>query len=92
MSRSRALCLGVLMSAAVAACAGSSSESPWPVEPNEVDPGPAGEGPIESLDMRKVPNRYPAPPDAYGASGGGSPVQAPPQPATPSPEESGAAP
>lgn len=72
--------LGVLVLALVAACAGSSSESPWPVEPNEVRRGPAGEQPVEGLDMRTVPNRYPAEPDLYGGSGGGSSQKKTPEP------------
>lgn len=29
----------------LAGCGGSSSESPWPVEPLDADPGPEGEAP-----------------------------------------------
>jgi len=63
--------IGVFACVLFEACAGSSSESPWPVEPSEVDRGPAGEQPKEGLDVRKVPNRYDAGTDTYGGSGGG---------------------
>lgn len=49
----------------LAACSGSSSESPWPVEPLDTDPGPAGEklqrgNVIATEDL----------PNNYGAGGG----------------------
>jgi hypothetical protein len=42
------------------ACGGSSSESPWPVEPVDTDPGPAGEsGPRGNVvDTKKLPDNY----------------------------------
>ena len=49
---------GLLVAAALSGCAGSSSESPWPVEPNEVEAGPAGEQTKAGLDVKKLPNRY----------------------------------
>jgi len=83
--------LGVLMGSIVSsACAGSSSESPWPVEPSSLEPGPEGEQPKQGLDPRKIKNRYGAENDDYGASGGGRPER--PKPAEPSLEESGAVP
>ncbi|MBW2527986.1 MAG: hypothetical protein JRI23_27645 [Deltaproteobacteria bacterium] len=39
----RALGIGVAL--ALAGCGGSSSETPWPVEPLDADPGPLGEAP-----------------------------------------------
>ena len=40
----RALILvGCLLGAALAACGGSSSETPWPAEPENAALGPAGE-------------------------------------------------
>lgn len=54
-----ALLLGssLLIASLAAACGGSASESPWPVEPDGVALGPAGEssaapaaGPIEGKD------------------------------------------
>ena len=35
--------LAMLASAALLNCGGSSSETPWPVEPEGATPGPAGE-------------------------------------------------
>jgi hypothetical protein len=50
-----------------AACGGSSSESPWPVEPIDTDPGPEGEklqrGNV--IATEDLPNNY--------GKGGGSP-------------------
>jgi hypothetical protein len=37
--------LGLTMALLAAGCGGSSSESPWPVEPLDADPGPEGEAP-----------------------------------------------
>jgi hypothetical protein len=39
----RASILGLALAAACAACGGSASETPWPVEPENVDLGPSGE-------------------------------------------------
>ena len=42
----RALILvGCLLGTALAACGGSSSETPWPAEPENAALGPAGESP-----------------------------------------------
>lgn len=49
---------GLALSLALAGCAGSSSESPWPVEPNEVEPGPAGEVGKAGVDVKTLPKRY----------------------------------
>jgi hypothetical protein len=50
----------ILMLLLAASCGGSASESPWPEEPVDVDPGPTGEelkrGNV--VDPRKAPNRY----------------------------------
>ncbi len=53
------LWIGALLCGIVgAACAGSASESPWPVEPINTEPGPAGERPKQGLDPSELPNRY----------------------------------
>jgi hypothetical protein len=41
-------------------CGGSSSETPWPAEPIDLEPGPAGEGLQRGnvLDTRKLPDNY----------------------------------
>ena len=39
----RALVLGAVWCSLAAACGGSAAESPWPVEPVDTEPGPAGE-------------------------------------------------
>jgi hypothetical protein len=51
-------CLGVAV--LTTACGGSASESPWPVEPTEPEPGPLGEEPQgdNEIDVRKLPNEY----------------------------------
>ena len=54
-----------ILSAAIAlgmmACGGSSSETPWPVEPIDTNEGPAGEDLTRGniIDVKKLPNRYP---------------------------------
>jgi len=42
------------------ACGGSSSESPWPIEPIDTEPGPAGEQrPTGNVvDTKKLPEKY----------------------------------
>jgi hypothetical protein len=52
--------------AAMAACGGSSSETPWPAEPLNTDPGPAGENIQRGnvIDTATLPNNY-------GKGGGG---------------------
>ncbi|MBW2453183.1 MAG: hypothetical protein JRI68_01670 [Deltaproteobacteria bacterium] len=52
----------------VAACSGSAAESPWPVEPVDTEPGPAGEAApgedvIDVDDLAKE--------DRYGDAGAG---------------------
>jgi hypothetical protein len=39
----RALVCGALL--ALSGCGGTSSETPWPVEPDDLTPGPSGESP-----------------------------------------------
>ncbi|MEQ9321400.1 MAG: hypothetical protein RIF41_19710 [Polyangiaceae bacterium] len=57
--------------AILTACSGSSSESPWPVEPLDTDPGPAGErlqrGNV--IATEDLPNNY--------GAGGGDPEEDP---------------
>ncbi len=54
MRRLLILC-GCLLGAALAACGGSSSETPWPAEPENAALGPAGESsPAGGLD--KIPD------------------------------------
>ena len=48
---------------ALGACAGSQSESPWPVEPANSEPELIGERPRQGVDVNLLPNRY-------GAGGG----------------------
>ena len=49
--------LGLL---ALAACSGSASETPWPVEPVEGEQGPAGEALTRGnvIDTSKLPDNY----------------------------------
>lgn len=82
--------LTTAFTAATGACSGSSSESPWPVEPSSVDLGPDGEQPKEGFDARAVPNRYGVDQDDYGESGGGRPSRKKSE--EPSLEDSGAVP
>jgi hypothetical protein len=45
----------------VARCGGTSSETPWPIEPDNREPGPAGEArrhDDDEIDTRKLPDRY----------------------------------
>ena len=69
----------VLLTFALAACGSSSSESPWPVEPLDTDPGPAGEklqrGNV--IATEDLPNNY--------GAGGGNPKG--PEEDEPDPEE-----
>lgn len=57
------------------ACGGSSSETPWPVEPIDDHAGPAGEGIDKGniIDVKKLPDNYNAgggaPEDASGEGG-----------------------
>lgn len=37
------LSLGIVSGCFIAGCGGSASETPWPVEPDNIDLGPAGE-------------------------------------------------
>ena len=56
----RSVALAAVACALWSACAGSASESPWPVEPLDTEPGPAGEArPGDNvLDVDQLPNRY----------------------------------
>jgi hypothetical protein len=54
---------GIAMSAAMTlacACGGSSSETPWPAEPLDLEPGPAGEERVRGnvVDTKKLPDNY----------------------------------
>jgi hypothetical protein len=42
------------------ACGGSSSETPWPAEPLDLEPGPAGEERVRGnvIDTKKLPDNY----------------------------------
>lgn len=44
----------------VCACGGSSSETPWPAEPIDLEPGPAGEERVRGnvVDTKKLPDNY----------------------------------
>lgn len=75
------------VAAVASACSGSSSESPWPVEPTVSPLGPEGEQPNEDVVARKSKRRA-EDDEAYGASGGGRPT--PPKPVNL--EETGVAP
>ncbi len=63
--------LGALM-----ACGGSSSETPWPAEPIDLEPGPAGEGRQRGnvIDTTKLPDNYTK---RGGAGGAGGSAEAP---------------
>jgi hypothetical protein len=50
--------------AAISGCGGSASETPWPVEPTDIDPRPAGESPDRSGDLDLT---APPPPDLADA-------------------------
>jgi hypothetical protein len=66
--------LAFAVACSLAACGGTSSETPWPVEPDDVDLGPAGElqrGPEtrtsanpRPADAPSAPARTPANPTA----------------------------
>jgi hypothetical protein len=66
--------LFMLAAAALLGCGGSSSETPWPVEPEGATPGPAGESterdetelPSDVTDERETPE-----PDAKSSSDAG---------------------
>ena len=50
-------CGGIFAVLLAVACGGSSSETPWPVEPTDIDPGPSGEKLREGnvVDVRALP-------------------------------------
>ena len=52
----RGLLLGLLLTVAAASCGGSSSETPWPVEPVDTEPAPVG----EARPGQDAPERTPA--------------------------------
>jgi hypothetical protein len=64
MTKTRWLALAIVAAgagaAAGASCGGSASETPWPVEPVETAPRPAGEGLRRGnvVDTKKLPRRY----------------------------------
>lgn len=61
-SQSHRLTLALAISCGIGlfACGGSSSETPWPAEPIDLEPGPAGEGRQGGnvLDTTKLPDNY----------------------------------
>ncbi len=63
----------LLLVLTVAACGGSSSETPWPVEPIDDGVGPAGESVDEGniIDVKKLPDNYNA--GGGSAEGGAAP-------------------
>lgn len=51
---------GLALALALVSCSGSSSETPWPAEPIDLEPGPAGEGRQGDnvVDTSKLPDNY----------------------------------
>jgi hypothetical protein len=76
MARLALACLASLIFSI--ACGGSSSESPWPVEPLDLEPGPVGEGRGSEIPI-------PTDVDNYGedASADEEEAEAPEAPASP---------
>jgi hypothetical protein len=70
--RSAAVALATVLGADLAGCSGSSSESPWPVEPSNTEPGPAGEQVKKGVPVDELPNRY--------GAGGADEGREPPEP------------
>lgn len=66
MRRVLILC-GCLLGAALAACGGSSSETPWPAEPENAALGPAGES-GSAIEADKFADAGAPRPAASGAS------------------------
>lgn len=70
--------LAMLAAAALLSCGGSSSETPWPVEPENAAPGPAGESAAARNDDTETPaevtDERESPEDGAGGSstGGGA--------------------
>ncbi len=54
----------------LAGCSGSASETPWPAEPIDIEPGPAGEERTRGnvVDTKKLPDNYTKKQRAAGAS------------------------
>lgn len=52
--------VAITVSFALGACGASSSETPWPVEPIDTEPSPAGEHQPKGnvLDVGDLPNAY----------------------------------
>ena len=58
--RTALLLVTTLAGAAAASCGGSVSETPWPAEPIDLEPGPAGEERARGnvIDTKKLPDNY----------------------------------
>jgi hypothetical protein len=65
-----------LLALLLAGCGGSASETPWPVEPLNTEPGPAGEELSKGnvLDVKSLPNTYTPKGGAKKGAGGGEPA------------------
>jgi len=75
-----ALCLCFAL--ALSSCGGTSSDTPWPVEPDEQPLGPTAESSAPALSEAAVVDPGPAPEDEEpGVPDGGAPArkQAPPE-------------
>lgn len=80
----RLLALAALLVGAVA-CGGTNSETPWPVEPEDVDLGPEGEA-RKNEQLRGAPRGKTAPGDEAASpapAASTTPAPADPAPATP---------
>jgi hypothetical protein len=79
----------VALAAAFSGCGGSGSETPWPVEPDDVDLGPEGEARMwEDKGGKKVedaPARKAAPPPPPAEPPPPRKTAPPPQPVAPAP-------
>lgn len=68
-----------MVTVSVVACGGSSSETPWPVEPDDVNLGPSGEAPAPGGKRTPAAPSITTPPPA--------PSTEPAQPSDPAPPE-----
>jgi hypothetical protein len=77
--------LWLVLAVGAAGCGGSSSESPWPIEPLDAEPGPFGEAPPagDATDVGVPPN----PSGAAPATEPGEREPATPESDEPAPEE-----